>query len=103
LDRVDGSAIGLHVEDGFHRIASVPEYGLSLVIAGGKDAIMELIEAYFLYFFVVVVEVGKGSGLVALRLAGNVPDRQLPVVASSDYLSLLVGVPFERVPFSLVS
>ena len=73
LDRVDWTAISLHMKDGFHGITSIPKYGLSLIIAGSEDAIMELIEAYFLYFFIVVVEVGKGTGLVALRFAGNVP------------------------------
>lgn len=103
LDRVDGTAIGLHVEDGLHRITGIPEYGLPLVVAGGKDAVMELIETYFFDFFIVEVEVGEWSGLVALGLAGNVPDGQLPVVASSDNLSFLMGVPLERVAFRLVS
>lgn len=91
------------MEDRLHRVSGVPKHSLSLVIAGGEHAIVELIEAQVLDFSVVEVEVGQWSHLVAFLSTADVPDGQLSIVAASDDLSFLMRIPLKRVSLSLMS
>ena len=90
------------MEDWLRWASGVPKHCLSLIIAGCEHAIVELIEAHILDFPVMEVEVGQRPHLIALLSTADVPDGQFAIVAASDDLPFLMGIPLKRVSLSLM-
>ena len=89
--------------DGFVRASHVPENSEASIVTWGENRIVEIVPTYIFDFSFMENEVAHGSDTVLRCFMDSVPYREFPIVTACSNLHVIIFIPFQGKPFSLMS